>query len=148
MINKTIYVDMDDVLCNFTKAIKEQRHTLKFPQAKFDFFRNLEPIENAIDSYLYLHNNFHTYILTAPSIYNPMSYTEKRVWVEKYFGIDIVNNLIICSHKNLLIGDYLIDDNNKGKGQNLFQGKLIHFGKLQFKSWDLVINYFKKEYNL
>jgi len=31
-----------------------------------------------------------------------------------------------------LKGDILIDDNIKGKGQEIFEGRLIHFGSDQF----------------
>jgi len=41
---------------------------------------------------------------------NPLSYTEKRVWIEKFFGIDFVEKLIICSNKGLVKGAFLIDD--------------------------------------
>jgi len=43
-----LYVDMDDVLCNFTKAHKEDRiknPTQMYPQSQWGFFLKLEEIE-------------------------------------------------------------------------------------------------------
>ncbi len=35
---------------------------------------------------------------------------EKRVWIEKYFGLEFTEKLIISANKGLLKGDLLIDD--------------------------------------
>jgi 5'(3')-deoxyribonucleotidase len=76
--------------------------------------------------------------LTAPSEHNPLSYTEKRIWIEKHLGFDFVERLIICSNKSLLKGDILIDDHISGKGQENFEGQLIHFGSEEFLNWVMV----------
>ena len=135
-----IYVDMDDVLCNYTSAYREALKNnpgILFPQSQYGFFLNLEPITNAIETVSIMRNSdkYTPYILTAPSIKNPFSYTEKRVWVEKFFGSDFVDKLIICSNKSLLKGDVLIDDNIEGKGQEDFKGQIIHFGSDQYHDW-------------
>ncbi|RDL44156.1 hypothetical protein DN730_11020 [Marinomonas piezotolerans] len=141
-----IYIDMDDVLCDFTgahkKAIKCNPKVL-YPQSQYGFFANLEPIPNAIESVIFLINSEHfdPYILTAPSIKNPLCYTEKRIWIEKHFGLEFVNKLIISPNKCLLKGRYLIDDNAQGKGQDAFEGELIHFGSETFPSWREVNQY-------
>jgi 5'(3')-deoxyribonucleotidase len=57
------------------------------------------------------------------------------VWIEKYFGYDFVKELIIYANKSLLKGDYLIDDNTSGKGQEGFEGELLHFGSSQDSNW-------------
>ena len=72
-----------------------------------------------------------------------MSYTEKRVWVEKHLGLEFVERLIICPDKSLLKGNYLIDDLATGRGQENFEGQLIHFGTETFKNWEDVIRFFK-----
>ena len=86
---------------------------LEFPQSQFDFYRRLEPLDGAISAVesLIASSEYDPYILTAPSIHNPMSYTEKRVWIEEKFGFHFVEKLIICSNKGLHKGRYLIDDN-------------------------------------
>jgi len=138
-----IYVDMDDVICDFAGAYNsalQQNPTMKHPQSQYGFFANLTPKEGAIEAIEALIQSpvFELYVLTAPSTRNPFSYTEKRVWIEKYFGYDFVEKLIICVNKSLLKGDYLIDDNTSGKGQEGFEGELLHFGGTQYPHWHLI----------
>ena len=127
-----IYIDMDDVLCDYSSKILEEKNkspATLYPQSVPGFFRGLEPIEGAIDAVKQLRTqeDVDVYILTAPSTKNPLSYTEKRLWIEDKLGSEMTTNLIICSHKGLLKGDILIDDHASGRGQELFEGKLIHF---------------------
>ncbi len=146
MSAKILYIDMDDVLAAFRVGFYLHLHkypNILFPQGEVGFFENLEPITGAIDAVNQLRKNniFDVYILTAPSIRNPHSYTEKRLWVEKYFDYDFTDKLIICSNKALLKGDFLIDDNVNGKGQENFDGTFIHFGSTVFPDWDSVLRY-------
>jgi 5'(3')-deoxyribonucleotidase len=90
-------------------------------------------------SYLIASPDYEPYILTAPSVKNPLCYTEKRIWVEEKFGLNFVPNLIICANKGLLKGDVLVDDNIEGKGQENFDGRLIHFGSEQNPNWASVL---------
>ena len=131
---------MDDVLCRFSKAHENDlklNPEIKYPQSQYGFYQNLEPIEGAIEAVKVLINSkiYTPYILTAPSVMNPLSYTEKRVWIEQYFGINFVERLIICSNKGLLKGAYLIDDHADGRGQEMFEGELIQFGSKPFLDW-------------
>ena len=136
----TIYVDLDDTLCDYKGAferIKESSPEVEFPQSQLGFYENLKPLPDAIDVFHWLceQAQFEVYILTAPSIYNPLCYSEKRRWVERHLGFENVHRLIISYHKNLLIGDYLIDDKPEGRGQESFSGKLIQFGSSGLKTW-------------
>ena len=150
---KRIFVDMDGVLCDYYGAFKRALYEtpqIGIPQSQYGFFANLEPIRNAITYYKLLNMNldFDVRILTSPSVYNPLSYTEKRVWVEKYLGLDEAKKMILAPDKSLLIGDYLIDDYDyhEQSKQHLFQGELIHFGSDKFRDWVDVGNYFAEKY--
>jgi len=120
--------------------------TCNSPQAEFGFFTNLKAIEGAIVSVNFLINSdvYDPYILTAPSIKKPLCYTEKRIWVENYFGLEFVNKLIISPNKSLLKGDFLIDDNIEGKGQEDFEGEVLQFGRELYPTWESSLLYLDK----
>lgn len=143
---KKLYVDMDGVLCDFHGAYlwwKKNHPQIEYPQSQFGFFSNLEPISNAITSFKNLEEHFDVYILTRPSIYNLMCYTEKADWVKRHLGFHVLENLIICCDKSLLKGDYLIDDTLQA-GQLDFEGELIRFGSEKFKDWQIISKYLIK----
>lgn len=145
---KKLFIDMDGVLCDFAGAFKkESSDTVKFPQSRWGFFTNLEPIPNGIYITKQLMNVYDVYILTRPSYMNPLCYTEKRIWIEKYFGLEFCKKIIICSDKSMVKGDYLVDDSITD-GQLEFDGKLIRFGQPDFKDWfdvyDFLINELKE----
>ncbi|MBI9069724.1 MAG: hypothetical protein JEZ09_20675 [Salinivirgaceae bacterium] len=50
--------------------------------------------------------------------------------------------LILSQHKNLLNGQYIIDD-RIARGVSEFKGKHIYFGQPGFESWKEVIDYLK-----
>jgi len=144
-----IYIDMDDTLCDYKSAFEKALQNnpgIQYPQSVPGFFLSLEPLQNAVETFRWFFEEpqFDVYILTAPSPKNPHSYTEKRLWVERYLGYGAVEKLIISPHKQLSRGDYLIDDCDKGKGQERFEGRLIRFGHDQFKSWSSVREYFEQ----
>jgi len=115
---------------------------MPYPQSQYRFFANLQPIEGAIEAFnaMTRSNLYDPYILSAPSLRNPFSYTEKREWVEVHLGSDVCNRLILCANKGLLRGDLLVDDRLSGMGQENFDGQLIHFGSPRFPDWASVRN--------
>ncbi|WP_420813340.1 5' nucleotidase, NT5C type [Marinomonas flavescens] len=102
-------------------AVLEKNSQTLYPQSQYCFYANLEPMPDAIESVLGL-IIFDPYILTAPSIYNPLCYTEKRVWVKKHFGIEFVSKLIISPNKGLLKEYCLIDDKREGRDRKNLMG--------------------------
>ena len=149
---KLSYVDMDDTLCDYSGAFaraKAQQPAIAYPQSQYGFFRNLDPLPGALASIQYFegHPDLEVYILTAPSIYNPLCYTEKRIWVEQYLGMEMVKRLIISPNKGLNKGDYLIDDHTSGRGQEIFSGQLIQFGSHEFPDWKTIRSYFAENYH-
>lgn len=140
---KKIMIDMDGVLADFMDSYNKKfvKNKIEYPQSQYGFFKDLIPMKNAISSLRRLQEKYDVWILTAPSVMNPMCYTEKREWIEKNFDIDLCHKLIISYDKSLIIGDYLIDDSTCNK-QNEFVGEFIHFGSDNFKDWDEICKYF------
>ena len=74
MKKKIIYIDMDEVLADFYKLYEEKiesNPSIRFPQAEYGFFANLEPIQDSIESVKELINCplFDVYILQNRSNY-------------------------------------------------------------------------------
>lgn len=128
---------MDGVLVDFTSAINKWFD--KYPHLKDRFsnnpdhihgiFRNPNPIEGAINAVkkLYESGKYELFIATAAPWGNPDAATDKRYWIEQHFGNIFHKKMFITHRKDLLIGDYLIDDRVKN-GAGEFKGELLKFG--------------------
>ena len=144
-MKKIVYVDMDNVLVDFKSGVnKYPQEVLQAYEGRFDeiphIFSKMEPMENAIDSYIQLCNNFDTYILSTSPWENPTALNEKLEWVKKYLGNYAHKRLILSHNKHLNMGDYLIDDRDKN-GADRFKGELILFGSTQYPDWKAVMEY-------
>lgn len=143
LIKDVCYVDMDQTLCNYKKLYKEYKKNnpeIEYPQSQSGFFEKLEPIADSIESYFELKKKFNVFVLSSPSYHNPMSYTEKRLWIEKHLGFNECENLILSCDKTLLMGKYLIDD-MKQTGVLLPSWEHIQIWCDKFPTWKSVLNY-------
>lgn len=139
---------MDGVIADIARGIKE--HPLAdvtaykgTPDKLPNLYKKLEPIEGAIDSVnkLLKHSKYDVYFLSTAPWENPEAWSHKRLWVSKYFDEKLIRKkLILCHHKQLLLGDYLVDD-RKFNGASEFKGKWIHFGSEEFPNWESVLEY-------
>lgn len=137
-----LYIDMDDTLLKYSEAharIRKAAPGIEYPQSLPGFFLNLELMEHAKVAYEVLKTKYRVMFLTAPSVYNPMSYAEKRQSIEKHFGFNACYNLILAQDKSLLHGAVLIDDRVDSNGQDRFQGRFIHFGSKEFPDWPSIV---------
>src|SRR5574343_428091 len=143
----TVYVDIDDTLADYTGAVKKalkQTPGIIFPQSQYGFYTKLSLIPDGLEAITAMSlrpKQFDVWLLTAPSIKNPLSYTEKRVWVENRLGEKWVDRLIISPNKGLLKGDILIDNEVRGRGQENFEGELIEFGSKKHPNWKFIRSY-------
>ena len=145
-----VFVDMDGVLANLEEKAKKTDPDFGTPRQKIDsrpyrkegFYRDLKPIDGAIEGYKKLTEKYDCYILSAPSWRNPSSYSDKRLWVEEHLG-EFANKRLVLSHnKGLFQGRALIDD-RLTYGVKNFQGEHIHFGSEKFPNWKSILEYLK-----
>lgn len=54
--------------------------------------------------------------------------------------------LMLSPNKSLLKGGFLIVDRDKGKDQDFFEGKLLHFGNLDYSDWASIKFYIRENY--
>ena len=105
-----------------------------------ELFFEAEPMAGAIEAYNKLIEVFDVYLLTS-SPWKSMGATEaKQRWVMKYLGASADKRIIVSHNKNLMIGDYLIDDRT-ANGAGEFKGELIQFGTEKYPDWNSVLNY-------
>lgn len=144
-----VFIDMDGVLCDIEAAYREAARThpdVAFPQSIPGLFASLSVIPGAKEAVAELRSNprLDVWLLSAPSTRNPLCYSEKRIWVEKVFDYPLAKRLILASDKSLLRGDILIDDNISGKGQERFEGEVLHFGSIRFPTWASVLEHLQR----
>ena len=89
MKTKIVYVDMDNVLVDFTSGIAQLSEETKTAYAgRLDevphIFSLMQPMPNAIESYNLLANHFDTYILSTSPWENPTAWHDKIVWVKMF----------------------------------------------------------------
>ena len=104
-------------------------------------FGLMKPKEGAIESFIKLSKVHDTYILSTAPWENPTAWSDKLNWIKCYLGEVAKKRLILSHHKNLLMGEYLIDD-RKANGSDRFQGEHIYFSKdKKFPDWSSVCAY-------
>ena len=105
-------------------------------------FRNLKPIDGALDAVKFLlqSDSYEVYFLSTAPWNNPSAWTDKRLWLEDQFGDSINRKLILTHRKDLLKGDILIDD-RPNNGAKDFEGTWIQFGTEEFPDWRSILKH-------
>ncbi|MCX7550285.1 5' nucleotidase, NT5C type [Xanthomarina sp. F2636L] len=133
-MKKVLLIDVDGVLVELGDGPFSENKNKK------DFFLNNKPIEGAVDAFKKLGQLYDCYIVSTPVWSNPYCWMEKRIWVEKHLGRDAYKRLILTHNKDLVKGDYIIDD-TKNYGVDKFGKKHIHFGSDTFLGWKNVLDF-------
>ena len=149
MKKRIVYIDMDNVLVDFKTGIDRlPEHIQQEYEGRLDdvpgIFGLMEPMPGAIDAVNKLNEYFDLYVLSTAPWKNPSAWSDKAIWIQKYFGSEsdslFYKKLIISHHKNLNKGDFLIDD-SENNGARDFEGELILFGSEGFEDWEKVTGY-------
>ncbi len=148
MRKKILYIDLDGVVADFEKG--RNNHPLSTvtpykgrPDKLPGVYENLEPLEGALEAVnkLLACEMLEVYFLSTAPWDNPEAWMHKRLWVAKHFEEKLVRKrLILCHQKQLLIGDYLIDD-RRFNGAEDFTGKWLHFGSEAFPNWQAILEH-------
>lgn len=145
---KIIYIDLDGVIADFDKGkdkhpMSGQTPYIGRPDRLPGLYEDLPPIDGSNEAVNKLldADAFDVYFLSTAPWDNPEAWMHKRLWIDKHFETKkIRKRLILSHHKQLLNGDYLIDD-RRFNGASEFTGEWIHFGSETYPDWKAVINY-------
>lgn len=142
---KRLFFDMDNVLVDFASGIARlDAEIIKEYEDRLDevpgIFALMDPMPGAMEAVRRLAEKYDVYILSTAPWNNPSAWADKVAWVTRYMD-DVFHKRLILSHrKDLLKGDYLIDDRPK-HGADSFDGEWIPFGSERFPDWDAVLEY-------
>ncbi len=148
-MKKTLYIDMDNVLVDFSSGMdacdpallkQYEGHPDEIP----GLFGLMQPMPGAVEAYRELSKIFDTYIASTAPWNNVQAWTEKRIWVEAYLGEPAQKRLILTHHKNLLRGDFIVDDRTR-RGVDRFEGEHVHFGTERFPDWETVLKHLRAQ---
>lgn len=142
---KRIYIDLDGVIVDLIGQMKvELANTNKYYKEETDLiddsesiFLEAQPLPYALEAVAQLEKHYNVFILSTAPWHNIHSWSQKRIWVDKYLP-SMHKKLILTHHKDQLMGDYLIDDRLKNGAEN-FQGKHIHIFSDAFPTWESVL---------
>jgi 5'(3')-deoxyribonucleotidase len=142
---KTLYIDMDNVLVDFSSGIEQLSEETRSSYADnldevHGIFGLMRPMTGAIEAAELLARHFNIYILSTAAWENPSAWSDKVIWIQKHLPKIGYKRLILSHNKHLNIGDYLIDD-RPNNGAKDFNGEWIHFGQNGFEGWNEVVSY-------
>lgn len=150
MTHKPIMLlDMDGPLVDFESAVDHcvTEQEKEFLMNQPGFFKNLPPTKNAVEATEWIVQYFEAFIATTTPWNTPLASTEKRLYVDEHFSNFFYKRIITTHFKNLLIGDFLIDDRAKN-GAAQFSGEWIQFGSPTFPDWQSIIDYLARRINV
>ncbi|HWL02439.1 MAG TPA: hypothetical protein VNQ52_08725 [Microbacteriaceae bacterium] len=153
MPKKVLYIDLDNTLADFDGRLAELSPEVRASyEGHYDHipgvYSLLKPMPGAVEAFRELSELFDVYILSTAPWANPTAWTDKLQWVQLVFGVEeespAYKRLIITHHKDLNVGDFLVDD-QPAHGASEFGGEWLHFGEGRpFPDWPTVVAYLRE----
>lgn len=101
-----------------------------------------EPADFAVKAVNALSRHYDLYALIEADHYDTAKYSSSMEWLDRHIDVTLWNRVVSSNHKDLLMGDYLVDAHPQLNGGGDFVGTVIEFGSEHFKTWPDVENYF------
>ena len=135
MLNKTIYIELENVLCNYNGRIFELRAENDCDDIEQlpIHYKDMKPIDGAIEAVEELARILDVYIVTPNE-----KREEKTEWIRTHLP-QTVDNIIFCDIEDIRDGNYLVCFEKKKGG--CFRGRFIEYYSIIFPTWLEVVNY-------
>ncbi|PJI93549.1 5' nucleotidase, NT5C type [Luteimicrobium subarcticum] len=151
MTKKILYVDMDNTIVDFPTAFARVESPAVLEQyagAEDEIpgiFALMDPLPGAVEAVTELAELYDTYVLSTAPWKNPSAWHDKVDWIHRHFGADeaspLYKRVILTHHKELNLGDYLVDDRPFHNGADRFVGEVVVIGGGTFPGWAEVLPY-------
>lgn len=128
---KIVYFDMDNTIVNFMSGVNKMEFN-EYYEGEFDnipyVFSKMEPIPEMVKLLkdMFDDDRYDVYLLSTAPWENSSAWADKNEWVKNYIPF-MKKRLILTHNKNLVMGDYLIDDRT-ANGAGEFCGTHFQYG--------------------
>lgn len=109
---RTLFINVDDVLLDT---------------------RNGDPVNEAVKGFNTLNRDYDVYLLCQQ---------DRQEWIDRWLDVPAWDHVILSTHKELMMGDYLLDAHTEQCGAAGFPGTVLEFGKDPFRHWAEVLEFF------
>lgn len=141
MLNKTVYIELENVLCNYSGRVFQLKDELDIDNEKELplNYCDIEPVDGAIEAYEELSTMMEVFIITPDE-----KRDEKTEWVRTHLP-QAVEKIKFCNTANVRDGNYFVCSNSETGGN--FRGRLIEFYSFDFPTWDDILTYITAKEN-
>ena len=141
MLNKTVYIELENVLCNYSGRVFQLKDELDIDNEKELplNYCDIEPVEGAIEAYEELSTMMEVFIITPDE-----KRDEKTEWVRTHLP-QAVENIVFADTNDVRDGNYFVCGSSETGGN--FRGRVIEFYSFYFPTWDDIITYIAAKEN-